>query len=53
MEPTNTPAAEVTKTENETPNVRPEYSGDKGDFQVNLIRNTPVEHKNVPIFSFG
>lgn len=53
MEPTNPPADVTVTTQNETQNVRPEYSGDKGDFQVNLIRNTPVEHKNVPIFSFG
>lgn len=53
MEPTNPPADVTVTTQNETQNVRPEYSGDKGDFLVYFIRNTPVEHKNVPAFSFG
>jgi hypothetical protein len=53
MEPTNPPADVTTTTQSEAPSVRPEYSGDKGDFEVNLIRNTPVEHKNVATFSFG
>ena len=41
------------ETEQTTPSVRPEYSGDKGEYEINLVRNNPVEHKTVATFSFG
>jgi hypothetical protein len=33
--------------------VRPEYPGDKGDYNMQYERNTPVEQKTVATFSFG
>jgi hypothetical protein len=33
--------------------VRPEYTGDKGEFVGQLARDTVVEKKNVATFSFG
>lgn len=33
--------------------VRPEYTGDKGDFDISLSRNDPVETKPIATFSFG
>jgi hypothetical protein len=33
--------------------VRPEYTGDKGEYVGHLVRDTVVEKKNVPTFSFG
>lgn len=33
--------------------MRPEYAGDLGDFNIELQRDTPVEHKTVATYSFG
>ena len=33
--------------------VRPEYTGDKGDYPYNFDRNTPIEKKPVATFSYG
>ena len=40
--------SEETKT-----SVRPEYSGDKGDYLFNFVRDTPIERKPVATFSYG
>lgn len=62
MDPSEPVVVDATKQETEstaatseakTENVRPEYQGDKGDFTINLERNTPVERKTVATFSFG
>lgn len=37
----------------QTVSVRPEYTGDKGEYVGHLVRDTVVEKKNVPTFSFG
>ena len=33
--------------------VRPEYDGDEGEIEYNLVRNTPIEKKPVPYFCYG
>jgi len=43
-----------TEEKKEAPvSVRPEYSGDKGMWEANTIRDTPVETKTVAPYSFG
>lgn len=61
MDTTNTEQTEVTKIVTESPateqieqaSVRPEYSGDKGEFKIHLDRNDKVEKKKVATFSYG
>jgi flagella basal body P-ring formation protein FlgA len=41
------------QTQVQTPPVRPEYTGDKGEFVGHLLRDTFVEKKTVATFSYG
>lgn len=34
-------------------NIRPEYTGDKGDYPFHFERDTPIEKKPVATFSYG
>lgn len=50
----NTTEQKVEETQEiQTQSVRPEYTGDKGEYVGHLVRDTVVEKKNVPTFSFG
>ena len=41
------------ETKDTEKNIRPEYTGDKGDYPFNFQRDTPIEKKPVATFSYG
>jgi hypothetical protein len=44
---------QIEETKDGEKSVRPEYTGDKGDFQFQFERNTPIEKKPVATFTYG
>ena len=42
--------AQTTATEAEQ---KPAYSGDLGDIEYTFVRDTPIEQKQVPTFTYG
>lgn len=47
------PEQQIEETKEEEKLVRPEYTGDKGDYEYQFERDTPIEKKPSAVFSYG